>query len=290
MKPIKIVTDSAADLTREQLDQNNIDVAYFSVTFDKEHSLIEGKDISTDEFYDILSNEDVFPLTSLPPVHDYIEIFRANILAGYDILCITLTSNFSGSYQSALNAAEIVKDEFPEANITVMDSKLATLAEGMQVLQACKMRDEGHGIAYIVDKCRKIENKCQIFLVVDTFTYLQKGGRIGKGVALAGGLLNIKPIMTLKNGELEPVAAVRGRKKAMKDIVSRLKRDMTGKPDDYEFLAVHSQSPDMAELVAMMAEAGMGLTLAPGNLGVTIGAHTGPKMFAAAFMHKYTAV
>lgn len=284
-----IFSDSSCDLPENIKNKYNLQVIPFYVSFDKTNYLKENIDISIKEFYSKLKTDKIIPKTSLPSMEDYISYFKPELEKGNDIICFTLCSNFSGSYQSAVNASEILLEEFTERNIKIIDSKRATVAQGMLVLQALKLKENG---ASFEEVCNKITNVIEDGLVIfsiDTLEYLQKGGRIGKVSALAGTLLNIKPIILLKNGNLEPYSKVRGRKKVLAEIINILKDTMDfSQIDNYDIAIAHSESLEEAlELKNILEEkCGISLEYPIFEIGVTVGAHIGGGTIGLGFCKK----
>ncbi len=288
MKPIKIIADSSCELTLDTAKKRDITIVPFSVTFDGSKYYRENIDITIEEFYHTLRTQNVFPKTSLPSISAYQAEFRAAINGGFDVLCICITSKFSGSYGSAVNAQALVKEEFPDANIIVIDSQLCTAAQGAFVLQAADMRDSGMPIYDIDSRLELIKSECQIFVTVDSLAYLQKGGRIGKASALAGSLLSIKPIIVFKNGELNPGTKVRGRAKALAEIVRQLDEATGSDKSKYSYFVMHGDELETAKQTKEAIEkAGMVVDYPISSLGVTIGAHIGPTTIAIGYLRKH---
>ncbi len=289
MTKYKIISDSACDLDKTLLEKNDIDVVPFYVTFNEKDYLKEYVDININEFYEkLLNNSDITVKTSLPSVHDYIDKFTPYLKNGEDILCCCLNSNFSGSYQSALTASNILKEEFPNNKIIVIDTKQATGSQGLFVLQAVRLRDAGYSIEQSLEKLNEIIDYGFIIFVVDTLEYLQKGGRIGKVSAFAGTLLNIKPIIVLKDSELLPYTKARGRKKAISIVYETFIKNYKDKLDDYEFAITQSVSEEecikLKEL--LKKEHSIECTNPFIDIGPTIGSHIGPNVLGISCIKK----
>jgi len=292
MSNVKIVTDSAADITEEALKEYDVAAAPFSVTFDGETFLRENVNIRNDEFYKTLRKGDVFPKTSQPVIQDFADIFRRYASGGGQILCVTLSSGLSGSYQSAENAARQINEEFGKEIVFTVDSFSASSGEGALVIQAVRMRDEGFSAPQIREKLEAVKKTGFIYVTVDTLLYLQKGGRIGKASALAGGLLQIKPIIILKEGALHPHGKVRGRKNSLLELARLVTKDVGDKADDYEFFLTQADVIDEVHEFLKIAESdyGVKLTLPIFNVGVTIGSHIGHTAVGLGYVKKYTKV
>ena len=224
MTKVQVITDSTADIPKHLIEELGIVVVPLKVHLSGE-SYLDGVTISPSQFYERLKESDEMPTTSQPSPIDFVEAYREAAKDGnVDILSIHLSSAFSGTYQSALLARSMVEDEF---KVTVVDSKKASYAIGMIVVEVARAAKEGKSL----DECVAIANRLieeeQVFFLVDTLEYLQKGGRIGKASAVVGSLLNIKPILSISpEGEVFPVDKVRGKAKAISRIFEMLKENL----------------------------------------------------------------
>lgn len=291
MKEFQIFSDSSCDLPMEIVNEYNIRLVPFYITFDQENYFKEHEEISNEEFYGKLA-EHVFPKTSLPSVQDYMNAFQEAIEDGKDVLCICLSSKFSGSYQSAVNAKSMLEDDFPDANIVVIDSIQATAGQGLVVLQAAYMKNAGYTLEQVAEKIEELKNTARIMFTVDSLEYLQKGGRIGKAKSLAGTMLNLKPMIVLKEAELMPYSNVRGRKKSLDKALAMVEEHFkeTGeKFEDYDFAMANATTLEECKMVQEKVEA---LTNAKIDypvfqIGVTIGTYTGPGALGICFIKKF---
>jgi len=208
-----IISDGSCDLPLELIKEKNITVVPFYVSFDDEHYLKENVEIGVREFYQqMVDRKGVYPKSSMPSLQDYEEAFLPYAKEGIPVICICITTKFSGSMQSAVNAREMVLEEYPEAQITVIDSCINTVLQGQYVLEAAALRDSGMDYEAAVARLEEIKGTGRIFFTVGDMEYLQHGGRIGKVAAVAGGVLKIRPVITLKQGEIFPSGIGRGRK------------------------------------------------------------------------------
>ncbi|HAU84456.1 MAG TPA: DegV family protein [Lachnospiraceae bacterium] len=291
MKNFQIFSDSSCDLPIELIEQYNIRVIPYYITFDKETYYKEHEEISNEEFYKKLATK-VFPKTSLPSVQDYMNAFKEAIEAGQDVLCFCLTSKFSGSYQSAVNAKSILEEDYPNAKIVVVDSIQATAGQGLVVLQAARMKEAGFEMDEVVDKIESIKNTARIMFTVDSLEYLQKGGRIGKVTSLAGTMLNLKPMIVLKEAELMPYSNVRGRKKALEKTLAMVEEyfeENDESYDDYDFCMANATTMEETMMMQEKVEALIGrkLDYPIFQIGVTIGTYTGPGALGVCFVKKF---
>lgn len=290
MHTYQIIADSSCDLPAAVLQERNITCVPFHVSFDQETYLEELKDITPDEFYQKLKAEKLFPKTSLPSVQNYIDKMEEILKAGQDILCLCLSAKFSGSYQSAVNASHILAESYPERIIKVVDSSCATAAEGLMVIEACRMRDAGMALDEVLAKLEALKEDARTILTVDSLEHLQKGGRIGKVSALAGTILNIKPIIVMRDGELHPENKVRSTKKALKLLADMTKEKIGEQKEQYRVIVMRGAEdrlPAAQEVVEDLRAAGIDVFPQVGTIGITIGAHTGPTPIAICMLKKY---
>ena len=282
----EIVCDSAADLPEEYTVEQGISVVPFYVSFDSKTFYKEGKDIPIDEFYKAMAeHEDYYPSTSMPAVQDYIDAFMPFVEKKTAVLCICITKKFSGSMQSAMNAKMTIEEDYPDAEIYVMDSELVTALEGLFVKEAVRLRNLNMGLEEAVEKLEKIRSSGHIFFTTKDLKYLEHGGRIGKAACIAGSVLNLKPVLQFSDGELGSAEVCRGRKKSLHKVIDAFFNyieknniDMKG----YWFgtgegLAVAEYGNFIEELEQKFNEKG----IQPEDwvkvqIGATIGVHTGP--------------
>lgn len=291
MKPYKIFSDSSCDLPKNLIEKYNIRTIPFYVSFDMENYKREIIDISKDDFYHTLCNSTIYPKTSLPSVEDYQCAFEEVLKDGYDILCINISAKFSGSHQSAMTARSILLEKYPDSNIEVIDSLLCTGAQGLLVLQAASMQEKQFSLAETVEKLTTLKESGRLMFTLGTLSYLQKGGRIGKVSAIAGSLLNLKPLIVMSEGELSPYGKVRGFKKAVEKVTDMLIEYFTTNGlsyDDYDFTVYTGTNYEEVRLFKQQVEEVIGHTIPyeVSQIGTTVGTYTGPDIVGVAFIKK----
>ncbi|MBU9711317.1 DegV family protein [Evansella tamaricis] len=200
---VKIVTDSTVDLPKKEMDSLGVTIVPLSVTINGK-SYIDGVDITSKEFVDLLVKAEEIPQSSQPSVGSFLEVYDKLGEDGSEIISIHMTSGMSGTYTSAKTAADMTTSE-----VTVIDSSFISIALSFQVKEAAKMANDGASAEEIVTRLEKIRKHTSLYIMVDTLEYLVKGGRIGRGQALVGSLLKIKPIASLDDGVYTPVTKVR---------------------------------------------------------------------------------
>jgi DegV family protein with EDD domain len=286
----QIITDGSCDLPPELAKEKNVLVVPFYVSFDDKHYKKEITEIGIRDFYEqMVANPKVFPKSSMPSVSDYAEVFEPLAKEGIPIICICITTKFSGSMQSALNARAMVQESYPDAVITVIDATVNTVLQGLYVLEAARMQAEGYSYEDTVSRLETIKSTGRIFFTVGDMEYLKHGGRIGKLTGMAGSILGIKPLITLKEGEIFPSGITRSRKKSMEKVIDLLLEYLneTGKDIHSYSLAIgfgydKKEAEDFKEtaLAAINKKSGSSpLTseeLPLYQIGATISVHTGP--------------
>ena len=218
-----IISDGSCDLPVELAAEKNITVVPFYVSFDDEHYLKENVEIGIRDFYQqMVDRKGVYPKSSMPSTQDYVDVFLPWAQKGIPVICICITTKFSGSMQSALNAREIVHETLPDARITVIDATVNTVLQGLYVLEAAALRDSGMEYEACVARLEEIKSTGRIFFTVGDMEYLKHGGRIGKVSAVAGSILGIRPVIALREGEIFPSGIDRGRKRTTDKAISLL--------------------------------------------------------------------
>ena len=292
MSQFQIFSDGAADIPIKVATENNIEVIPFYVSLDGEHYLKEMTELSLDVYYKEFVEKHLFPKTSLPAVQDYIDAFTPAIENGKDILCFNITTTLSGSHQSANTAAEILSEKFPSAKIYIMNSWLATGAQEFLVVEAARMQRDGLSIDEVKANCEKLRHSARIMFMVGGLEHLQKGGRIGKVGAAAGGILKIKPLIELKDGEISLAGVTRSRKGGMKKLAEITKGyfEKTGeKIENFLFTVGETNTPEEIETFQNELRSLIPNIVFEKNflIGATISAHTGPGTLGVCFLKKY---
>lgn len=293
-----IISDGSCDLAPEFAKEQNVTIVPFYVSFDEEHYEKENVDVSVRDFYQrMVDKKGVYPKSSMPSVQDYVDAFKPYAEAGVPVICICITTKFSGSMQSALNATQMISEEYPEAQITVIDATVNTVLQGLYVLEAVRLRDSGAGYEESVKRLEEIKSSGRIFFTVGDMEYLRHGGRIGKVAGVAGSLLGIRPIITLRQGEIFPSGIGRSRKKTVeKTIDLLLKYLQEDNKDINRYSLAVGFGYDYEEAVQyrdrtleVLSENGYHISpeqLPVRQIGATISVHTGPYPLGLGIMEK----
>ena len=274
---VRIICDSTADLKPEL--KARVGIAPMTVHFGEE-DFIDGVELTAQGFYEKLATSKVMPSTSQATPFAFGEKFEEAVNAGDDVVCITVSSGLSGTYQSAVIAAE----DFP-GKVFVVDSQNIAISCAIMVEYALNLADEGMSAFDIAQELTQIREKVHLLAVVDTLEYLQRGGRVSKAVAIAGGMLAIKPLIGIVDGQVAMIGKARGNKAAnrlMNQEAEKLGIDFS-KPVMLGYTGVDDSllRKDLAECEGFWPEGAPSMVVS----GV-VGAHAGPGAVAIAFFAK----
>ena len=270
-KKIAIVSDSTGGLTEEMVNEHGIYICYLMIVFGTD-SYQEFKEITSEKFIQLSAAQEELPATSQLAPGVIAEIYENLMMDGYDeIIHVTISSGLSGSYQSSVNAAEIVDND----KIYVFDSKMVTFPQGALAIEAVKLAKTGKGAAEIVSELEKIRETTHLSFTVKTLENLKKGGRLSNASAVIGSMLQIKPIIEMSDeGKLEAVSKVRTFKKAMQTLVDTAKdANLT---DCYEIGVIHMQNEeDATTLKKAIAEFYPNITIHVLPISLVVSIHVG---------------
>lgn len=274
MSKIKIVTDSTLDISKERAEQLGIIVVPLAITINGE-TYLDRVDLDPVEFINNMSGTKELPKSSQPSTGAFLEVYDRLGKEGYEVLSIHMSGKMSGTVRSAESAAQMT-----ETKVTVFDSKFISKALGFQVKEAAELAKQGKRISEIVERLETIRDHTKLYVMVDTLENLVKGGRIGKGKALIGSLLNIKPIASLEGAEYSPVTKVRSHSQVVKFMAKQFAEDVKGKT----IRGVGIAHAEANELAAKIKDSIFELTgfndIEIDYTGPTVSTHTGPGALA----------
>ncbi|MFA7461154.1 MAG: DegV family protein [Trueperaceae bacterium] len=273
---LAIITDSTCDLTAEELQRLQVEAVPLHVNF-KGKTWKDWAEISPADIIAGVKGGADLPSTSQPSPAEFAAAYERAVAAGAEeILVITISSKISGTLQSANIAAENTG-----VPVTVFDSLAASLGHGEMVRVASRMRGAGSSLDDIVAAISKVRDTNFVVFTVGTLEFLQKNGRIGRASAFLGGLLNVKPLLTLDNGVVGPLTRARGLKKAQQEMVDRFKAYVATQPGPVVLNLIHVQDAAAAEgLRAAIDAAGVSYEFGGYHeIGAVISSHTGPNTF-----------
>ena len=281
MNKFIISTDTCCDLPASYLSENDIDTHSLFYRFDDD---VYGEDrqLSAKEFFDRIRNGGM-PTTMGSNPESVKNTFKKRIEAGYDILHLSFSQALSVTYQSTVIAANEVLEEYPNARIEVIDTKCASMGQGLLVYKAIEKKNSGASMDEVIAYVQELIPHIEHLVTVDDLFHLHRGGRVSKATAIAGTLAGIKPQLYVNDdGKLEACGKVRGRKKALAALVDTADRLMGSYRDKNDVvMIVHDDTTQDAEFVASLVREKLGVkNIILNSICPTIGAHTGPGVVA----------
>lgn len=284
---IKIITDSSCDLAREYIDDNNIGL--LSLVLNLNGKVVKddlGKTLSYKDFYGQM-REGATPTTSQVNAHEFEEEFLEHVKNGDSIICITISSALSGTFNSANIAKNNILEEYPDAKILLVDSLSVASGQGLLVVKACEMRDRGANEEEIVTWLEENKKKIIHSFVVDSLSHLKRGGRISGATAAIGGLLNIKPSLYIDNdGKVAQGEKIKGKKKVLRYLVNEVKEKAKNNENETLYICHGDCLEDAKALKNMILEEVKFKNVVINYIGNVIGAHAGPGVLAVLFLGK----
>ena len=282
----RIVSDGSCDIPEALAKENDIDIVHFLVSFNSSDYKKEGVDLALAELYQqMVSHPGVYPKTAAPSPEDFYAAFEKRAKEGQDILCICISTKLSSSVQSAEIARQMLAESYPDIRAVVVDSLCCTLMQSAFVLELCRMRDAGRSLDEALTAVEPLRKSGRILFTVGNLDYLQHGGRIGKVTSIAGNLLDLKPLITLQDGEIHSSGIKRGRRKSLAGIVELLVSYLkeTGRtPADCDILIGYGHDPAEGVLLQEMTKRRLEEEFGPQEplpvfqIGATIAVHAGP--------------
>ena len=270
---VKIITDSLSDITSDLAQELGITVVPLTVFFGHE-SFLDRVTISTDEFYHKLIHGNIWPTTTQPPPGDFVNIYDKLAEETDEILVVTLSSKISGTYGSALNAKGLIQKE---CRIEVIDSRTVAMGLGLIVIAAAKAAQTGANLDELTGLVRGAMLRSHITMYFDTLKYLAKGGRIGKAQGMLGSLLSVKPLLTIKDGEVAPLTRTRSQTAGM----DYLYNFVAGFSHIEELAVEHSTTPDEADkLVKRLSSVFPKERMYRSTVSPVLGTYAGPDALA----------
>ncbi len=265
-----IITDSTSDLPLDFVEENKIHIVPLNIHL-QDSLYKDGVDIQPSELYYRLRTEDIFPQTSQPSAGEFMEIYQT-LKPDDEVLVLCLSSELSGTYQSAEMARDMVAEQI-DAEIHVVDSRSVSLGLGMQVIHAQKCFDEGKDMAQTLSELAEIRRRMRLIFAVDTLEYLARGGRISQLSKRLGNLLQLKPVLHLEEGRIEVLDKVRTRSKAVQRMLEIFYKEAS---QAQQVGILHIDAPTEGQQLAQKVQEYYHGPLLLAQCGAVIGSHAGP--------------
>ena len=281
---MRLIVDSACDLSLSYLEDHNIIVVPLSVIVeDKEY--VDMFEIKNDQIYALIK-EGKHPRTSQVPLEKFDTEFRKLAAEGESALYIALSSDLSGTYQAAVLASSQVKEDYPDFDLRIIDSRQASLGIGLLVREAIQMMTDGFGSKEIYERLTFMTKHVISIFTVEDLNYLAEGGRLSKSSAFLGGLLNIHPLLEVVAGKLEPKEKFRGRKRVLNRMYERLGE--ASHLNEQTVLIVHTNDTETVAEMKKHIQATFGpKEIIDYPIGAVVAAHTGMGTLGLFFMDQY---
>ena len=283
MSKIKVLTDSGSDITLEQAKEFDIGFIPICFTFDGETVLEDKYDMGTDEFYKRLRETGDIPKTTQITPGKFNEVFSSYANDYDELIVFLIGSNTSGTFQNAFNAKAEVEENC-NLKIHLVDTQLLSMGYGYPVIRAAQMVKEGLSSSEIISKCEAMMKSCYTLFAVETLDFLRKGGRIKTATAIIGGMLDIRPILTVTDGLVHAIDKVKGEKKVFPKFLSLLEPKLAEMKNP-KVILLNADVPEKIETLAGMIKEKFSLEpTINGSVGVIIGAHAGPGVIGVIIM------
>ncbi|MDW5300662.1 MAG: DegV family protein [Sedimentibacter sp.] len=278
---IRIVIDSTSDVTNEIIEKYNLKVVPLTVNFENE-SFLDKIELSSAEFFEKLAKSEKLPTTSQVSPGAFVEAFSEILLEGDQVLGIFLASEFSGTYDSA----RIAKDMIGSDNIRIIDSRSVCLGTFALILEAIELVNQNNTIDKIVAELDKAKENIVAVAGLDTLKYLEKGGRLSKGQAVVGSILNIKPVIEIKDGKINVIEKIRGKNKTINWFDEWIEKNNYNLSDK-TVLLFHARNEDQLKILRDTIEEKYKIkNIIEQEIGSVIGTHTGPGVLGIGFLNK----
>ena len=280
---IKIVTDSTSYISDEYIKKYDIKLVSLNVIINGVSS--REIDIENEVFYEEIKNSKEIPKSSQPIPNEMLNTFREIVEDGDSIVGIFLSSKMSGTYSNANMIKDMILEDYPDAEIHILDSKTNCMQMGFAVIEAARTASEGKSINEVINAANHVINNSRFLFTPETLEYLKKGGRIGGAAALFGNVLQIKPILTVVNGETSVFKKVRTRKKAIEEIVKTVLEEIESKGLG-DIVVHHINCQEDGLKLAKALENKLGKKVDIQSIGPVIGVHVGPGSIGIAYYTK----
>lgn len=282
---IKIITDSACDLSIDYIKKNNIEVVSLEVNFKGKFIKDDlGQTISFEEFSKAM-REGETPTTTQVNVGTFFEVFKKYVEEGYEILYLGVSAAISGTFNSARQAKELIDEEYKDAKVNIIDTQSASVGEGLLVYKVNEMIKANKDLDKIIKYIEQVKMGVNHWITVDDLNHLKRGGRLSKVSATMGGIFNLKPVMILDDqGKVKVVDKVKGRKKVLKYLANKYIERAVDKENQVVFISHVDAREDAEAIRDLILKESVAKEIFINNIGSVLGSHGGPGALALVFM------
>ena len=282
---IRFIADSAADLPKDFVEKNNIDIFPLYIHHDNE-IYRDGIDLKAKELYKRMKNGEMFK-TSQVSVNVFLEKFKEYAKNGDKVIYLSLSSKLSGTFQSAVLAKREIKEKYPDFDITLIDSRSASMGVGLIIYKLMhEYKEKDLNKDQIIEKAKYYSSHMEHIFTVNDLDYLVRGGRLNKIAGFVGGILKIKPIIEVKNGSLEQSEKIKGNTKVMKRMLEIVQKRATNLENETIAIAHANNEKSAKKLKNKILEATPCDSIILSNIGAVIGAHAGPGTYGVLFINE----
>ncbi|MGD2026675.1 MAG: DegV family protein [Anaerolineales bacterium] len=284
MSEIQVVTDSVAQIPPKLAEHHHIGIIPFSIIIN-DKSYLDGENIRPTELYRRMRTEDIVPRTSHPSMGEYIQLFKKYLdKDAQAVLYLTLSGKLSGAFSTATKAALQIEKELPGKKVAVFDTRTATIAQGFVAISAAQAAQSGPGLDHVINTAQEVQSKVGFVAMLETLTYLARGGRVGKAAYLVGSLIQIKPVVTInKEGVVTPLVNLRGKKKCVGKLVDCMANTI-GNRKPTQIAVMHADDMEKAEELSQQARERFGVTeIMFTDFTPVMGAHAGPGVLGLGY-------
>ena len=272
MSKIAIITDSTSDIPEDMVKELDLKIIPLTVNFGEESFLDNGKDINKKDFYNKVRSSEKLPTTTQPTPKNFIELYSDTLKTSDSIISIHISKKMSGT----INSAEMARKELPGRDIEIIDSELVHMPLGFLAIKAAQLAQQGRSKEEILKEVYDLKSKIKVLIVPSTLEYLKKGGRIGKAKGLIASLLEIKPILTIHDGEISQFKTARRWNQAKTELINSMKT-MVKNPENLIVSIGNSDTKDDAtEMYERIKETFNPKKIINVDIGIVVGTHLGP--------------
>ncbi len=272
MSKVAIITDSTSDIPDELVKELDLKIIPLIVNFGEESFLDNGKDITKKEFYKKIRSSEKLPTTTQPTPKNFIELYSDILKTSESIISIHISKKMSGT----INSAEMARKELPGRDIEIIDSEVVHMPLGFLAIKAAQLANEGKSKEEILKEVYDLKPKITVLIVPSTLEYLKKGGRIGKAKGLIASLLEIKPILTIHDGEISQFKTARRWNQAKTELINSMKTMIKNPENLIVSIGNSDAKDDAAEMYEKIKETFNPKKIINVDIGIVVGTHLGP--------------